>query len=134
MCIRDRFDGVHSSLAFHYVPDWSGLFAEVARVLEPGGWLVCSVQHAFADFDRVGEDYFATERIEETWTGFGDPVEVPFFRRPMGALLNDLLDAGFRFEEFDETEPTAAFREADPERYERVSREPTFLALRARAP
>lgn len=128
----DTFDGVHSSLAFHYVADWPALFAELVRVLRPGGWLVCSVQHAYADFDRVGEDYFARERIVETWDGFGGPVEVPFFRRPMGTLLNGLLEAGFRFERFNECEPTEVFREADPESYERVSAEPTFLALRAR--
>ncbi|MFD1513251.1 class I SAM-dependent methyltransferase [Halomarina rubra] len=128
----DRFDGVHSSLAFHYVRDWSALFAELARVLDPGGWLVCSVQHPYADFERVGKDYFAAERIEETWDGFGGPVEVPFFRRPMGALLNGLLGAGFRFEQFEETEPTEQFREAVPETYERVSKEPTFLTVRAR--
>ena len=125
------FAGVHSSLAFHYVADWSALFAELARVLEPGGWLVCSVQHPYADFDRVGEDYFATERIEETWDGFGDPVDVPFFRRPLATLSNGLLTAGFQLDAFEETEPTERFREVAPETYERVSREPTFLCLRA---
>ncbi|MWG34649.1 class I SAM-dependent methyltransferase [Halomarina oriensis] len=128
----DSFDGVHSSLALHYVSDWPALFGELARVLVPGGWLVCSVQHPYADFERVGEDYFAAERIEETWDGFGGPVDVPFFRRPLDDLLNGLLGAGFRFEAFDETEPTEQFREASPETYERVSREPTFLAVRGR--
>jgi SAM-dependent methyltransferase len=130
--VDDSFDGVHSSLALHYVADWPHLFGELARVLKPGGWLVCSVQHPYADFERVGEDYFAAEYVEETWDGFGGPVDVPFYRRPMGALLNGLLGAGFRFERVDETEPTERFREAAPGKYERVSREPTFLALRAR--
>jgi SAM-dependent methyltransferase len=126
------FDGVHSSLALHYVRDWSALFAELARVSRPGGWLVCSTQHPFADFDRLGGDYFAVTRVSEVWDSFGEAVDVPFYRRPLEAVLNPLLDAGYRLDRVVEAEPTDRFREERPGTYERVAEEPTFLSLRAR--
>lgn len=127
------FDLVHSSLAFDYVRDWRTLFEELARALRSEGILVCSVGHPFADalyFEP--ENYFETERVSDTWTSFGDPVEVPTYRRPLAAVLNPLLNAGFTIERIVEAQPTERFREKNPEMYERVSREPTFLALRAR--
>ncbi len=69
--------------------------------------------------------------MSEVWTSFGDPVEVPTYRRPLAAILNPLLNAGFRLDRIEEARPTEAFREKDPETFERVSREPTFLSLRA---
>ncbi|MFC5971503.1 class I SAM-dependent methyltransferase [Halomarina salina] len=125
------FDGVHSSLALHYVRDWEALFGDLARVCRPGGWLVCSTQHPFADFDRLGGDYFDVAGVSEEWDAFGERVDVPFYRRPLEAVVNPLLDAGFRLERVVEPEPTERFREALPEKYETVSREPTFLCLRA---
>jgi SAM-dependent methyltransferase len=126
------FDLVHGSLAFDYLEDWRSLFAELARVLRPVGTLVCSVQHPVAETLRLDpDDYFETERVTEMWTSFGDPVDVSFYRRPLGELLNPLLGSGFRLERVLEAKPTDRFREKDPETYERVSREPTFLCLQA---
>ena len=127
------FDLVHSSLAVTYVRDWESLFAEFGRVLRPGGDLVFSTQHPFDDAKRLDpDDYFETEGVAETWHSFGDPVEMRFFRRPLEAVLNPLLAAGFDLERVVEAKPTERFREKAPETYERVSREPTFLCLRAR--
>ena len=131
----DSFDLVHASLSFTYVRDWDALLREVARVLRPGGHLVFSTQHPFADADRLDpDDYFETEAVVETWEGFGDPVDVKFYRRPLEDVVNPVLAAGFHLERLVEAKPTVAFREKDPETYERVSREPTFLCLRATLP
>ncbi|WP_313691527.1 class I SAM-dependent methyltransferase [Halorarum halobium] len=126
------FDVVHGSLAFDYVRDWTPLFGELARILRADGTLVCSVGHPFADatfFDP--EDYFAVEAVSAVWEDFGDPVEVPTYRRPLETALNPLLEAGFRLDRVSEATPTGGFREKSPETYERVSREPTSLCLRA---
>ncbi|KTG10692.1 hypothetical protein AUR64_05700 [Haloprofundus marisrubri] len=129
----DTFDLVHASLAFDYVEDWQSLFSELARVLRPDGLVVCSVQHPVAETQRLDpDDYFEVETVTETWTDFGDPVAVPFHRRPLETLLNPILEAGFRLERVREAKPTKQFREKRPEAYERVSKEPTFLCLRAR--
>jgi SAM-dependent methyltransferase len=128
----NRFDLVYSSLAFDYVADWDSLFSELARVLRPAGLVVFSSGHPVADFFHFDpENYFETEVVSEVWTGFGDPVEVPTYRRPLAAILNPLLNAGFRLDRIEEAQPTEAFREKDPETFARVSREPTFLSVRA---
>ncbi|ESP87681.1 class I SAM-dependent methyltransferase [Candidatus Halobonum tyrrellensis] len=132
----DRFDGVASSLAFHYVREWGPLFAELRRVLRPGGWVVCSVQHPHADFEEYddSENYHEVERVSAVWESFGERVEVPAYRRPLSAVLDPALAAGFRLDELVEPTPTAAFAEQRPERYAYESTHPNFLCLRFVAP
>lgn len=128
----DAFGGVASSLAFHYVPGWEPLFAELARVVRPGGWLTFTVQHPHADFVEYdgAENYHETERVTATWTSFGKPTEVPAYRRPLESMITPALDAGFRLDRLLEPTPTEEYREADPERYKYEATNPNFLALR----
>lgn len=67
-----------------------------------------------------------------TWRGFGAPVTVPYFRRPLSAMLDPLLAAGFVLERLEEPRPVPEFKEHDPADYEKLSRTPGFLCLRAR--
>lgn len=127
------FDLVHSSLAFDYVRDWDRLFAELSRVLNAGGQLIFSAQHPVAETQRIEpDDYFAVEPHTDEWTGFGAPVDVTFYRRPLGTMVTPLVDAGFHLEGLVEARPTETFRGKDPELYEDVVGRPTFLSLRAR--
>jgi SAM-dependent methyltransferase len=127
----DSFDLVHASLCFDYVEDWESLFSEVARVLRPGGRVVCSMHHPFAEATRLDpESYFETQAFSEEWTGFGAPVDVPCYYRSLGGRIGPMLAAGFQLDRLVEARPTAQFREKRPEAYERVSREPTFLVVR----
>lgn len=130
------FDGVASSLAFHYVREWGPLFRELRRVLRPGGWVVCSAQHPHADFEEYddSEDYHETERVSAVWDAFGETVEVPAYRRPLSAMTGPALDAGFRLDELLEPTPTDAYRELAPERYAYEATRPNFLRLRFVAP
>ena len=127
------FDLVLCPLVLEYVEDWELVFAEFHRVLRPGGHLVFSVTHPSFDYVYFeSEDYFATERVGSEWGGFGpERVYVPSFRRPLGATLNPLLDAGFRLERVLEPRPTEPFRAADPKHYAELSRFPCFLCVRA---
>jgi SAM-dependent methyltransferase len=125
----DAFDGVVSALALEYVRDWDAVFAEFHRVLRPGGFLVFSTGHPldqFAPENEQAENYFAVERCSKDWA-----VDVPYYRRPFGEILRPLLENGFRVNEVVEPQPTAAFREQRPERYEKESTHPVFLCVRA---
>ena len=130
------FDGVASSLAFHYVRDWETLFRDLRRVLGPRGWVVFSVQHPHADFEEYDDarNYHEVERVSATWSSFGADVEVPAYRRPLSTMLRPALDAGFRLDRLLEPTPTAEYREADPERYAYEATRPNFLCLRLVAP
>jgi SAM-dependent methyltransferase len=126
------FEIVLSTLVLDYIEDWRSAFREFYRVLTRPGTLVFSVGHPFADFlDHRSEDYFRTELVDWVWTGFGVPVRVPAYRRPLNAVLNPLLQAGFSLERILEPLPTEQFKEEDPEDYEKLSKRPGFLCLRA---
>lgn len=124
----DSFDGILSALALGYVRDWAATFAEFARVLRPGGWLVFSVKHPVDSFEEEsGSDYFAVERETKEWA-----VDVPYYRRPLSAMVAPLLTNGFTVDALVEPQPTDEFAEAAPERYEKESTHPVFLCIRAR--
>ena len=123
----DAFDGVVSALALGYVRDWRRPFAEFARLLEPGDFLVFSTGHPFDQFPEDGTaNYFETELRRKEWE-----VEVPYYRRPFSEILNPLLETGFRLDRVLEPRPTEGFREKRPERYEKESRHPVFCCMRA---
>ncbi|MFB6174073.1 MAG: class I SAM-dependent methyltransferase [Halobacteriales archaeon] len=124
--------GVASSLAFDYVADWERLFRDLRRVLGPGGWAVFSVQHPHADFERYDDarNYHERERVSETWNAFGETVEVPSYRRPLAAMVNPPLEAGFRLDRVLEPTPTEEYRAANPEQYRHEMTHPRFLCLR----
>lgn len=123
------FDGVISALALGYIENWDRVFAEFNRVLRPGGFLVFSTGHPldqFAPEDGEGENYFQIERASKEWE-----VNVPYYRRPFSEILNPMVGNGFRLDRIVEPQPTEAFAEQRPERYEKESRNPVFLCVRA---
>ncbi len=129
----DTFDVAVCALALDYVRDWRVALAEFHRVLRPSGSLVFSIQHPLSDFSlREGGDYFRTERVEYTWRGFGQPVVVPSFRRPLMGVFNSLSETGFRVDRVAEPLPTEEFRQQNPDDYERLLQRPSFLCVRAR--
>lgn len=124
------FDAVVSALALHYMRDWSATLAEFRRVLTPEGWLVFSTHHPGSDVAHFNPArYLDVEPCEDVidWAG---PIR--FYRRPMSRIVNDLAQAGFAIERMEEPEPTEAFRQLEPERFERIRRQPEFLFIRAR--
>lgn len=127
------FDLIISPLALDYVADWEQTFAEFYRVLRRGGHFIFSIEHPQAKFDRhrATSTYFAVEQVEEHWSGFGIEVQMPSYRRPLSAVINPLMRAGFTLEQILEPLPTAEFAERDPEHYAELMREPGFLCIRA---
>lgn len=130
----ESFDVVLSPLVLDYVENWRAAFGEFYRVLRTGGHFVFSVQHPFFEYIYFkAENYFKTERVSCRWRGFaGVEVEMPSYRRPLGELLNPLLETGFRVERIVEPLPTDEFKAADPKHYEELSRFPAFICIRAR--
>jgi SAM-dependent methyltransferase len=123
-------DGVLSALVLHYLRDWSSTLSEFRRVLTPDGWLVLSTHHPATEAQRYDSaNYFETEPVEEVWSWVG---KVRFYRRPLTAIVAALTDAGFVIDSLIEPRPTDEFREAKPEDYARLLKQPEFLMIRAR--
>ncbi len=126
------FDIIVAPLVLDYVKDWAFVFGEFQRILVAGGVLVFSMEHPFSKFyDHQATNYHDTVLVTYTYHGFGFPVDVPSYRRPMGAVINSLLDAGFIIDRLLEPLPTAEFKAADPGDYEVLMRNPGFLCVRA---
>lgn len=126
------FDLVLSALALDYIKAWDDVFREFYRLLRQPGHLVFSIGHPLADFLlHPGGNYFETELVHWLWSGFGMPVSMPSYRRPLSAVIDPLLRAGFALERILEPTPTEQFRQEEPEDYEKLSRHPGFLCLRA---
>jgi ubiquinone/menaquinone biosynthesis C-methylase UbiE len=124
------FDLVVCALAMHYLEDWVAPLREFRRVLGAEGSLVFSTHHPFADWQMFNiPDYFGTQVIHDNFPNVGP---ISYYRRPLTAMFEALREAGFVVERLVEPQPTAAFREADPEGYERLMKEPCFIVMRAR--
>lgn len=127
------FDFVLAPLVMDYVKDWAFVFKEFHRILKPGGTLIFSMEHPFGKYydRRETSNYFHTELVEYTWRGFGKPVTVPSYRRPLSAVINPLIAAGFILDMFLEPLPTKDFKLSAPEDYAELIRAPGFLCIRA---
>lgn len=129
----DSIDIVVSSLVMDYFKDWVHVFREFHRVLVESGVFVFSTEHPFSkSLWHKSENYFATEKVEMLWTGFGVPVLMPSYRRPLEAIVEPLFKTGFLVERILEPRPTVEFREKEPEGYERLSKQPVFMCVRAK--
>ena len=122
---ESEFDLVFSSLAFHYVEDFSALMAKVHRALKPEGRVVFSIEHPVymaADHpewivDAKGSlawpisGYFAEGPRETDWLTTGVIKQ----HRTMGTTLNVLMRQGFQLTHVEEWQPTTEQIEMWPE-------------------
>jgi 2-polyprenyl-3-methyl-5-hydroxy-6-metoxy-1,4-benzoquinol methylase len=140
-----RFDLVVSSLALHYVDDYTGLIARIAGWLASGGVLVYSIEHPIYTGRLPGEgwvldaagrrigwslDRYADEGTrEETWFVSG----VRKVHRTLATLINGLVDAGLVVERLVEPAPSERWLHDHPQ-WADERRRPIFLMVRARKP
>jgi SAM-dependent methyltransferase len=126
----DDVDLVVCALAIHYVADRHAAFAELHRVLRPGGAAVVSTQHPTTDWVRKGGSYFDRVLESDTWALASGAHEVHYWREPLSDLCTAATDAGFVIQRLVEPRPPESMRERWPEEHEKLSRRPGFLALR----
>lgn len=109
--IHESFDFVYSSLAFHYIENFSKLMRDISDLTTPGGTLLFSQEHPIitATIDGLGHfnkdengknvsytfsDYSRKGKRKIHW--FVDGVVK--YHRPMGELLTAVSSAGFMIE------------------------------------
>ncbi len=144
----ESFDLAYSSLAIHYVDDWTKSLKEARRILRPGGHYVFSCGHPLDSameyitegdykYARLGRqidvhtkkrriygDYLAKEGggIKRITGKVGD-MEVTFYHRTFSRMLEHICDSGFTIVRMVEPQPI----EGDPEHYEQLTKTPAFM-------
>jgi SAM-dependent methyltransferase len=127
------FDMILSTLVLDYLENWGRMFREFYRLLAWNGYFIFSVGHPFGDFlTYKAGNYFKKELVKPEWKGFGIPVVVPCYRRPLQAILDPLLEAGFVLDRLLEPRPIRKFKQKIPKDYEELSKQPGFLCIRAK--
>lgn len=99
----DVADLAVSAYVLQWVPDLQDTFKEAARILRPGGDLVCSLPHPFygvVDVEDGGFDrsYHEPEAVRYSESGI-DPDQILHYRR-VSDILRALRRAGFTLERF----------------------------------
>ncbi|MGF1923024.1 MAG: class I SAM-dependent methyltransferase [Bacteroidia bacterium] len=125
-------DIVLCTLALHYLEDWTIAVSEFHRVLKTDGILVISMEHPFFEYDFFkSENYFNVEHVKCTWKGFGPPVEVNSYRRPLTECITPLTDNGFYIDKLVEPKPVKEFEQLDPKHFKELNNFPAFMCIRA---
>lgn len=141
--LGDRFDVVFSSLAVHYIEDFSAFVKNVYDLLNPGGYFVFSQEHPLTTApisgagwsrDEAGNvvhynltDYSCCGKRTTRW--FVDGVEK--YHRTFSEIVNALCSAGFVIEKLLEPVPPQEIVERD-KRWEKDFHKPNFLLIKAR--
>jgi ubiquinone/menaquinone biosynthesis C-methylase UbiE len=125
---NDRFDLVLSSLTLHYIEEWSNPLREFNRVLRQGGRLLMSTHHPEMTLGQI-EAYFAVSRVTDVWRIGGKEHISTFYHRPLQAIVNPVLDAGFRLKAL--VEPRLEDEGDIPPEAEHLRSRPWFLILDA---
>ncbi|WP_153799708.1 class I SAM-dependent methyltransferase [Foetidibacter luteolus] len=126
------FHIVVCALALHYVQDWTLTIKEFCRVLKPGGVLVISIEHPFFEFNYFrSKKYFEVEPVKCIWSGFGKPVEMNSYRRPLQQCIAPLTGNGFYVDQIIEPRPVEEFKKHDPKHFKELNAFPAFMCIRA---
>jgi SAM-dependent methyltransferase len=123
----DSFDLAVMALVIHHLDDRVGVLREIHRVLRPDGRLVVSTHHPTGDWLIHGGSYFDVSLIRETWSRGWN---VRYWRLPLTKSAAEFSEAGFVIERLVEPLPQPAMADDHPDDYERLLREPGFIAFR----
>ena len=132
MLENESFDIVLCALAMHYLQDWNFTVKEFYRVLKPKGLIIMSIEHPFFEFNYFNSTkYFDVEPVKCTWKGFGKPIEINSYRRPLIECISPLTDNGFYIDKLVEPKPVAEFEKYDPKHFKELNEFPSFMCIRA---
>jgi len=133
-------DLIYSSLAFHYIEDFTALMKNVVHALAPGGRLVFSIEHPIYMAPSQPDWQINADGIK-TWPLNSYQIEGPRttnwlangvlkYHRTLGTTLNTLIQCGLRVTHVEEWQPSAEQLTPNPQWREELDR-PMFLLIGA---
>ena len=141
--LNGSFDIAVSSLAFHYIEDFSGAVKNVFDRLSEGGIFVFSQEHPLVTCHSRGSRWTKDENGEKLYVNLANyGVEgeretkwfvegVKIYHRTFSLIINTLTEAGFTVEKMIEPRPSPELLEKHPE-HKDLFHKPDFLLIRAR--
>lgn len=146
------FDFAYSSLALHYIENWTQVFQEVFRILKPDSYFLFSFQHPLRSTmvetqsnengyekhisiirDRKENslkiiwDYLDSKKIE---AGGGNIMTITTYHKSFGEITSAIRSTGFSIDQIIEPRPTEQMKNIDPQAYERLNKIPEFMIIR----
>lgn len=150
---NESIDFVYSSLAIHYLQDWTSVAAEVFRVLKPGSSFLFSCSHPVRTAMVLTQDQ-ETEKIRQLATinnkmtkkvtVIGDylnrkPISdaldissVTTWHKSMGEIADEVTRCGFLIERIVEPKPLEKMKEISQKEYEKLVKIPEFVIFKLR--
>ncbi len=138
------FDLIYSSLAFHYIEDFSDLSRKMYASLNEGGCLLFSQEHPIITATLDGKGHFNYDkngkRVSYTFSNYNEMGkrhiswlidDVIKYHRTLGRIITDLAQAGFIIDTVLEPLPKEWAIEKFPEIVKEYIK-PNFLIVRAR--
>ncbi|HCH3770318.1 TPA: class I SAM-dependent methyltransferase [Vibrio parahaemolyticus] len=124
-------DVIVCPLVLHYIENLTPVFESVYRVLKPGGYMVFSTHHPFADFDcSESGNYFSRELVEEEWNTVGSPVKVQFYRRSLTEISEAITNTGLLISKISEGMIDEKAKELSESTYNHLKNNPNFIFFR----
>jgi SAM-dependent methyltransferase len=124
----DAVDLVVSHLVASHLPDLGPFLADAARVLRPGGRVVCATIHPAYFRTKHGVEAYATRSaLTVSWPD----AEVTAHYRPTAEILTAFPEAGLSIVRVAEPTPRPAYADHAPERDAAARRSPQVLCLAA---
>ncbi|MDR3599806.1 MAG: class I SAM-dependent methyltransferase [Desulfosporosinus sp.] len=140
--INEKFDVVVSSLAIHYIHDFSKLVSNVNRLLNDYGIFVFSQEHPLTTAPKDGANWFKNAdgsithykltdyaiNGERTVSWLVDGIRK--YHRTFSSIINALIDADFTIKKMLEPVPTKEIIARDPS-FAKDLHKPNFLVIKA---
>ena len=143
--LKEKFDLVYSSLAFHYVEDFNRLAENIYSLLNDGGYLLFSQEHPFVTATLGGHKHYNKDDSGNytsfTFSNYGQPGKrdtfwyvdgVEKYHRRFSDIITALCRAGFIIDTVCEPVPSKKANEKVPFIFEKEQIKPTFLIVKAR--
>jgi len=146
----ESFEFAYSSLAMHYIEDWSQIFREVYRVLKPNSYFLFSCNHPVEtamditqndDANKMRQLSRSTNKTTGDITIVGDYMarksssdatdfEVTTWHKPVGEISSEAVSAGFLIAGIHDPKPLERMREVSPGSFEVLSKIPCFMMIK----
>ena len=148
----DSYDLLYSSLAIHYLDDWTTALTEAHRVLKPGGTYVFSCNHPIQSaLEHVdsGEDKLSilgrsTNAVTNIRTTYGDylvaashgtkaieskagGVPIVNYHKTFARMFDEIKASHLTIDRIIEPQPLDIMATTDPKHYEQLTRIPSFM-------